>query len=179
VDNRGLLERTLHDKTLAQTSPFFSFYLLEALGAAGMAAEGLLFIREKWGNMIDAGATTFWEEWQTGATYRDGFWAARPRSLCHAWSAAPTAWVSRHVLGIRGTEPGEPLLFAPSICGLSGAKGRVPTRHGVLQIVWSVREEGFVAEVTLPDGCADPEFRPPAGFESRSRCIFHRKEPIK
>jgi len=179
VDNCGLLERTLEEKALAQTSPFFSFYLLEALGSAGMAAEGLGLIRKKWGNMIEAGATTFWEEWQTGATYRDGFWAARPRSLCHAWSAAPTAWISRHVLGIRGTEPGAPLLFAPSLCGLSGAKGQVPTRHGIIQVVWSVREEGFVAGVTLPDGCAVPEFRPPAGFENRSQFIFHRKEPIK
>ncbi|TSA33733.1 MAG: hypothetical protein D4R65_07300 [Verrucomicrobiaceae bacterium] len=174
VDNCELLKRTLEDRTLAQTSPFFSFYLLEALGSAGMAAEGLDFIREKWGRMIAAGATTFWEEWQTGATYRDGVWAARPRSLCHAWSAAPTAWISRHVLGIRRETPDGKLIFAPNPCGMSIAQGRVPTRHGVVHVAWSVREDGFHAEVTLPPRCPEAEFFPPAGFPDRSHYAFHK-----
>ncbi|TSA35274.1 MAG: hypothetical protein D4R65_04740 [Verrucomicrobiaceae bacterium] len=174
VDNCGLLERTLENKTLAETSPFFSFYLLEALGSAGMAAEGLGLIREKWGKMIAAGATTFWEEWQTGGTYRDGFWAARPRSLCHAWSAAPTAWISRHVLGIRQETPDGKLIFAPNPCGMSMAQGSVPTRHGVVQVAWSVREDGFLAEVTLPPRCPEVEFFQPGGFLGRSHCAFHQ-----
>jgi len=174
ADNQSLLRRTLQDSSLAQTSPFFSFYLLEALGSVGMAAEGLDFIREKWGRMIAAGATTFWEEWQTGSTYRDGTWAARPRSLCHAWSAAPTAWISRYVLGLRQETPDGKLIFAPNPCGLSMAEGGVPTRHGVVHVAWSVREDGFHAEVTLPPRCPEAEFFPPAGFMDRSRCVVHQ-----
>lgn len=175
VDNRDLLGRTLQDKSLAQAAPFFSFYLLEALGSVGMAAEALDFIRNKWGAMIEAGATTFWEEWQYQATYRDGFWAARPRSLCHAWSAAPTAWLSRYLLGIRQETPDGPLLFAPNPCGLAVIEGSVPTRYGVIAVAWSCEGGSFQAELTMPEPCPDIVFLPPPGFEENARLAVNGK----
>ncbi len=165
TDTRTLMERTLSDARLVQTSPFFSFYLLEALGQVGLGTEAVAFIRERWGAMIRAGATTFWEEWQENGTYRDGAWAARPRSLCHAWSAAPTAWIGRYLLGIR-SEPGQNnILFAPSVCGLSTASGAVPTKYGVVDVSWHVSGGQFYAELTLPDLEMKITFRPPTGYE--------------
>ena len=170
MDSRELMSRTLADPKLVQASPFFSYYLLEALSRAGLGKEALEFIRSKWGSMIDGGATTFWEEWQTDGTYRDGYWAARPRSFCHAWSAAPTAWMSRHLLGVRQEETDGSLLFAPALCGLTEAEGSVPTRYGVIQVAWNVTGEKFSAELTLPPGCPNPVFCPPAEFKDRSGC---------
>lgn len=176
VSLRDLMERTLADKTLVQTMPFFSFYLLEGLVRVGMGREAVDFIREQWGRMIHSGATTFWEEWQVGGTYRDGFWAARPRSLCHAWSAAPTAWLSRHVLGIHRDEQTNELRFAPQCCGLSTASGSVPTRHGMVDVFWTVLDGQFRAELTLPQEDLMIDFQEPEEFEGASELIIHNRK---
>lgn len=179
VDARDLMERACEEKDLVQTSPFFSFYLLEALGRVGMGTEAAGFIRERWGAMLQAGATTFWEEWQTNGTYRDGCWAARPRSLCHAWSAAPTAWMSRYLLGIRQEELGGPLLFAPCVCGLTEAEGSVPTRYGIVRVAWRVTGGRFSAELTLPENCPDPVFIAPSGHEQKAACKISPASSLK
>jgi hypothetical protein len=165
ADAGELMARTLSDSGLVQTSPFFSFYLLEALAQAGRGEQAVAFIRDRWGAMIHSGATTFWEEWQVGATYRDGLWAARPRSLCHAWSAAPTAWLSRHLLGICAAHLDGSILFAPNVCGLPEASGSVPTRKGIINVSWKVSGGRFSAELTLPEPDLNLIFCPPAGFE--------------
>jgi alpha-L-rhamnosidase len=187
TDAGELMRRTCVDKDLVKTSPFFSFYLLEALGQVGMGAEAVEVIRDRWGAMLKAGATTFWEEWQTNGTYRDGCWAARPRSLCHAWSAAPTAWMSRYLLGIRQDELDGPLLFAPCPGGCSEASGSVPTRYGTVRISWVVADGEFSAKLTLPPGCPEPSVTVPDGFQTKTVAMVHqaaasekkrRREPL-
>jgi hypothetical protein len=177
TDSAELLTRALADNRLARTEPFFSFYLLEAMSVCGLGGQAADFVREKWGRMIKAGASTFWEEWQTGGTFRDGVWAARPRSYCHAWSAGPTAWLSRHVLGLRREAPGTPLLFAPQTCGLREARGTVPTNLGNIAVNWSVVAGTFHAELTLPHGCDRPVFIPPKEFSSSSTIDFKQGPP--
>ncbi len=130
VDATALLTRMLDAEDLVRTEPYFSFYLLEALARSGLAEKGLEFVREKWGAMLEGGATSFWEEWQVDGTFRAGRWIGRPRSHCHAWSAAPTAWLSRYVLGVRVEEVGGPIIVDPQPCGLERASGIVPTRYG-------------------------------------------------
>ncbi|HJZ53570.1 MAG TPA: hypothetical protein VKE74_01345 [Gemmataceae bacterium] len=103
-------------------TPFLGFVVLEALSALGAVDAGLELVRRYWGGMIDLGATTFWEDfdlsWAPGATGIDrpvpdggkGIheWFRRcsafglAQSLCHGWSAGPTAWLSREV----GGQPG-------------------------------------------------------------------------
>ena len=178
TDSRELMAQTLSDSSLVQTSPFFSFYLLEALGRVGLGAEAVGFIRDRWGAMLRAGATTFWEEWQMNGTYRDGCWAARPRSLCHAWSAAPTAWLSRYVLGLREDGLDGSLLFAPNPSGLFETSGSVPTRYGIVHIHWKIEGQNFRAELLLPQDC-DAKFCPPSGFEQHSECVFRCDVSIK
>ncbi len=98
-------------------TPFLGYVVLEALAALGEVGAGLDLIREYWGAMIDLGATTFWEDfdpaWVLGTTGIDhpvppGGVGVHERfgrcssvgvaqSLCHAWSAGPTAWLSRHL----------------------------------------------------------------------------------
>src|SRR5205823_9910572 len=44
-------------------SPFFYAYVLDALAESNFREELVRIIRNKWGAMLDGGATTFWEVW--------------------------------------------------------------------------------------------------------------------
>ena len=62
---------------IVTASPFFYAYILEALTVAGLRAEAIAIIRDKWGSFIDDGATTFPE-----------LWKVTRESRCHAQSVA-------------------------------------------------------------------------------------------
>jgi alpha-L-rhamnosidase len=110
-------------------SPFVTFFYYEALAKAGMTAALLADIRDKYGMMLDAGATSCWETFP-------GFEKGRlTRSHCHGWSAAPAYFFGAHVLGVRPLEPGfSRTLVAPSLGDLEWAKGSVPTPRGRIDI---------------------------------------------
>jgi hypothetical protein len=167
VEATPLLQRTVKDESLTRTEPYFSFYLLEALGRNGLAGEGLDFIRRRWGAMIEQGATSFWEEWQTNGTFRAGRWTPRPRSHCHAWSAAPTAWLSRYVLGVRVEEYGGPIVIEPNPCGLTEASGVVPTSYGPVAIKWRARDGLLSVTAKAPKG-AQTLAKDPAGWAGKA-----------
>ena len=88
--------------------------------------------------MVEAGATTVWESYPQGTTGRDR-WPTR--SHCHAWSAAPVRFFNRIILGVKAAEPGgNAIEISPQLCGLTWAKGKTLTRHGVVEVSW--RREG-------------------------------------
>jgi hypothetical protein len=127
-------------------SPFFQFFTLEAMGQEGRISEMLSIIRRDWGYMVEEGADTFWEMW----SLRSG---RLTRSHCHGWSAAPTFFLSQHVLGIHPITPGfSQIRFEPHLGDLEWAKGVVPTPHG--PIVVHIWREGLTvgSELTLPPG---------------------------
>lgn len=127
-------------------SPFFEFFLLEAYQREGRDQEFLDTIRRDWGFMIDQGANTFWELWSYPG-------ARLTRSHCHGWSAAPTYFLSTHVLGAK-PHPHEPQKFIvePHPADLKWCRGRVPTSHGVLDIQWENRDgELFELRVRAPE----------------------------
>jgi hypothetical protein len=118
-------------------SPFFMFFLLEALVLEKRYDALIDTIRDYWGKQIDAGATTFWEMYQDGA-------ARLTRSHCHGWSAAPTFFLTQYVLGIQPAEPGyAKVLIAPKPGKLTWAQGRVPTPNGVVAAYWKSGMGGF------------------------------------
>ena len=53
-------------------STFYGFYVIEALGKAGETKAALDMIRQYWGGMLDAGATTFWEDFDLAWTENSG-----------------------------------------------------------------------------------------------------------
>src|SRR6185503_13664329 len=108
-------------------SPFFMFFLLEAVVQERRFDALIDTIRDYWGKQIDAGATTFWEMYHDGAP-------RLTRSHCHGWSAAPTFFLTQHVLGLQPLEPGyAKLRIAPKLGTLAWAKGTVPTPRGPIQ----------------------------------------------
>jgi alpha-L-rhamnosidase len=127
-------------------SPFFEFFLLEAYTREGEEQKFLDTIRNDWGFMIDMGATTFWEMWSG----REG---RLTRSHCHAWSAAPTFFLSTYVLGVTPETPGfASTVIEPHPADLTWARGTVPTPYGNIEVQWE-NEQGkpFTMRIKSPE----------------------------
>ena len=119
------------------------------LAERGQMTPVLNAIRERWGDMLDKGATTAWE---TFSGFQVGWWT---RSWCHAWSALPAYLLSAFVLGVRPLEPGyRRALIAPQLGDLTWAEATVPTPHGPIAVRVEKAERGLIVQVTLPEGAA-------------------------
>ncbi len=98
----------------------------------------LTSVRDTWGGMLDAGATTFWEAWdatQSGDA-RYAFYG-RPfgKSLCHAWAAGPAWLLPTALLGIRPLAAGwSRVAVAPVRSDLAWISATVPTPRGPLHV---------------------------------------------
>ncbi|HEV2499488.1 MAG TPA: alpha-L-rhamnosidase C-terminal domain-containing protein, partial [Terriglobia bacterium] len=115
-----------NSQTIVQAQTYGMFFVLQALGARGHADMVRQYIEKYWGPMAAVGNDTFWENFiqATGTS-------------CHAWSAAPTYFLSTLILGVRPTKPGYAEYdVAPHPAGLEWAKGAVPTVHGLVQVDW-------------------------------------------
>jgi hypothetical protein len=141
ADQRSVMERVLADRTLTQSSYYFSFYQLEALRKAGL---GDRYVEQlaPWRGMLDLGLTTVPETPEP------------TRSDSHAWSAHPNYGLLATVLGVRPAEPGfARVRIAPHLGPLQRAEGRVPHPRG--EIVVRLQRSpggGLQGEITLPVG---------------------------
>ncbi len=137
---------------IVTASPFFYAYVLDALAEAGLREEVIQLVSEKWGGMLEKGATTFWENWEG------------PCSRCHAWSASPLYHLSQQVLGVMPVEMGwKHVRIAPLAMKLEFARGRVPSPLGAIRVEWEkAGEDQLAVRVDLPRGMS-AEFVSPLG----------------
>ena len=155
-------------------STFYGFYILEAMAAAGNHQGAIDCIREYWGGMLDLGATTFWEDFDLDWTQNSGrideftpegkkdihadfgnyCYKCLRHSLCHGWASGPTAWMSRHVLGITVAVPGgKKIRIEPHLADLDWAEGTFPTSTGVVKVRHEKQADGTVATTfEAPEG---------------------------
>jgi alpha-L-rhamnosidase len=135
-------------------SPFFYAYILEALIDAGYRAESIDLIREKWGGMINNGATAFWELWECQPSH----------SRCHGWSASPVYFLSQQVLGVQPVDIGwKQVRIAPVPGKLDFARGVVPCPLGLIRVEWEkAGDDQLAVRVDLPQGM-EAEFVGPLG----------------
>ncbi len=155
-------------------STFYGYYMLEAMAKAGDYVGAMKIISDYWGGMLDLGATSFWEdfniEWlkdasridelpkkneiDVHATYGDHCYVGFRHSLCHGWASGPTAWLSRHVLGIEPIKPGcEEVRINPHLGDLEWAEGTFPTPKGIIYVKHTKKENGSIkTEVKSPRG---------------------------
>lgn len=95
-------------------TPFFGFYVLRALALIGRHDAAVEMIQDYWGSMINAGATTTWEEWspttflprnaqppQYGPPYTWG-----GLSLIQPSGSGPANWLMSELAGIKPRSPG-------------------------------------------------------------------------
>ncbi|MBR1720293.1 MAG: alpha-L-rhamnosidase [Phocaeicola sp.] len=155
-------------------STFYGYYMLEALAKAGHYEEAMDIISQYWGGMLDLGATSFWEDfnldWTKDVGRIDEFvpkgkkdihgdfgaycYPGFRHSLCHGWASGPTAWMSRHILGVEILEPGcKTVRVTPHLGKLQWAEGTFPTPKGVMTIRHEKQPDGTVKSmVKVPQG---------------------------
>ncbi|MHB1022174.1 MAG: alpha-L-rhamnosidase-related protein [Acidobacteriaceae bacterium] len=139
-------------------TPYYGYYLLEAMARIGHRHEALDWMREYWGGMLDEGATSFWEAYDPAwpkknfhrwlqADGKTGYYV----SLAHGWSSGPAAWLTEQILGVRPLTPGfQTVQIRPNLAGLTWAQGSVPTPHGVLRIAMRKQAHAFHMTLDLP-----------------------------
>ncbi len=172
----GMIDDETAGKALAEgrgkgMSTFLSYYILSAAAnTAGMdVAQEML--KEYYGAMLDAGATSFWEDFdmdwvREGARIdkvleegeydihgdNGGFcYVGMRHSLCHGWSAGPAAFLPERVLGIQKLEAGcKKLSVKPDLGKLEWAKGTYPTPYGVVEVKAWREKDKVRTEVKAP-----------------------------
>jgi alpha-L-rhamnosidase len=158
----ALLAKLLHspeDWVKIGTPWMFSFFL-EVLARENHVPEMVDLIRERWGAMLDKGATTAWESFPNGAEKSGAGNGPWTRSWCHAWSALPAYLLSTSVLGIHPQTPGfARVLIAPQLGNLNWVEGTMPTPRGDITLRAEKGDRELVLDVSLPPTIAgDVEF---------------------
>ena len=133
-------------------TPFMAGFEAMALGQLG--ATDLLLDRARiyWGEMLDRGATTFWEAIDPAQTGDANYcFYDRPfgKSLCHAWAGGPAAFLASEICGLRPIADGwSQITVDPRLGSLEWARATVPTPHGNIEI--SIKKA--VATLRIPAG---------------------------
>ncbi len=132
---------------------YFLHYVLELFGERGLHADAENVIQHFWGMQRDHGAWCLWEAFYRGLRQQD--------SQCHGWSAGPSVYFHRFVLGIEATP--DHVTITPSSATLTQAQGVHPHPRGDIAVNWRVAGDAFHLEVDLPTGVTH-EVRPGATF---------------
>jgi hypothetical protein len=125
---KPIMEKVIKDKTLSQTSVYYSFYLFEAMKKAGV---GDKFSEQlgPWHMMLSQGLSTFTEV------------ADQPRSDCHPWSTSPCYEVFNVICGISPVEPGfKEVRIEPNFGSLHFVNASVPVTNG--KIILNLEKKG-------------------------------------
>ncbi|MEK8026563.1 alpha-L-rhamnosidase C-terminal domain-containing protein [Pseudaquabacterium rugosum] len=116
-------------------SPMVSGFEVGALLRAGRGEAALALIRKGWRMMIEDSTHACGTVWESMTDA--GVPSEASVSLAHGWSAAPTALLSRHVMGLRPTAAGwTRWLCKPVLADLQWAGGQLPTPLGAFGARW-------------------------------------------
>jgi alpha-L-rhamnosidase len=155
-------------------STFYGYYMLQAKALAGNYEGAIENIRTYWGGMLDMGASTFWEDFDTGwmqnaaridalvpegktdihASYGAFSYKKLRHSLSHGWASGPTSWLTEHVLGVKVLEPGcKVIRIEPHLGSLAFVEGTFPTPKGIVSIKHTRLDNGKIkTKVKAPRG---------------------------
>lgn len=126
------------DKLKPVGTPYVAGFENIALARLGAMDPFISRVNACWGGMLGRGATTFWEAYDPGQTGDNAYgFYRRPyaKSLCHAWSAGPAAFLPAEICGIRPLADGwTRFAVDPQLGSLQWACATVPTPHGDIQI---------------------------------------------
>jgi hypothetical protein len=106
---------------------FGMYWVLEGLGNAGHIDEAVRLIEEHYGRLLDQGATTLWEHWDSNQRYR--------AALSHGWGGSPTWFLTTRVLGAQRTGSTQ-WIVQPAFASVEWAAGALPLSAGDLQVEW-------------------------------------------
>lgn len=138
---------------IAAAPPTMAGYAIDAMIDAGLRNEAVELIRARWGAMVDRGATTLWEQWDSAGA-----------SKCHAASAWPVKHLPQLILGIARDGAGwRRVKIEPVTANLEYARGALITPLGLVRVEWEkVGDDQLAVRVELPQGMTG-EFIGPLG----------------
>lgn len=153
-------------------STFLLYYILRAAMEGGKEKESLSLLKKYSMEMIEHGATTFWEdfhsEWCENSDkitdipsdtkhdihgdYGDFCYKGFRHSLCHGWASGAVPYLTECVLGVKVLEAGcKTVKIEPHLSGLKWVKGTFPTPYGVIDISHRINDDGeLITEVKAP-----------------------------
>ena len=154
-----LMNRLLRDDPdMARCGPYFHLYMLPLMVDAGLIGQALNMVRQKWGALVDRGATTMWET----------FSGDELDSLCHPWACVPVDFLSRYIVGIGSLLPdGVSIELRPQTSLLDYAEATIHTCRGPVTLGW--RDGVLFGE--LPNGLSATLYLAggPVGVQGRWR----------
>lgn len=132
----------LTDKSLAQASIYFKYYLHLAFTRAGLGDNYLDWL-DIWRKNIELGLTTWGETSEVENT----------RSDCHAWGSSPNIEFFRIILGIESAAPYfEKVKIEPHLGSIKKIAGEMPHPAGKISVDYNNSEKGLKAKINLPEG---------------------------
>jgi len=139
-----------HDNHLT-TGFIGTAYLLPALSTFGRDdLAGRLAVQRtypSWGYMVEAGATTIWERWNSNQ-YEELH--SGMNSFNHYAFGAVGQWYYEYLAGIRPLEPGfKRILIDPHPSGMQRAEASFHSMYGPIRCAW-YKDNGFKMCVTIP-----------------------------
>jgi hypothetical protein len=146
---REILEKDLMSKENFDPELFYGSFLLLAMKKQGLFREALEHIRHFWGPILDSGCSTIWEN---GVYFSGKAGFGGSASLCHGFSTSPADFLQTVLLGVSPAAPGfAEFRFDPVPCGLSFARGTVPTPHGLIHAEWVRKDDTIRAVLLVPE----------------------------
>jgi len=136
-------------------SPHFCFYLFEALYRLDLPELTEKLIREGWSWMIRLGTRTCTE-----------FFSERG-SWCHAWSASPAYYLSKHALGVHLSEnpQSDDVEIRVQSGSLDWAEGTYPHPKGPIHIKWHMEDGKRIFDrIDVPPNVRVIQCEEPASF---------------
>lgn len=132
-------------------TPYFKFFVLEALCRRGLWREAFAVIRNYYGPMLRRkDAWTLFEVWDPKTPPRQ---APRSNSLCHAWGAGPLAHYFRWICGLRPLEPGfKRMIVEPMPGDLKRLDASMHTPRGRVGLEMTTARNKRRIVVTVPSG---------------------------
>ena len=155
-DKRAAVVRNIAQSIVAHdnhlTTGFIgTAYLMPALSTFGRDdLAGKLAVQRSypsWGYMVDAGATTIWERWNSDKyeELRSGM-----NSFNHYAFGTVGQWYYEYLVGIRPLEPGfKRILIEPHPSGIRSAEASFHSMYGPIRCAWS-RDKTFTMNVSIP-----------------------------
>ena len=141
-DPKALAQKLMSDKSLAQCTIYYKFYLHEAYVKAGLGNDYLNWL-DTWRENMAMGLTTWGEDADVYGT----------RSDCHAWGSSPNIELYRTVLGIDSDAVGfRKVRIEPRLGDIKEIGGTIPHPQGTISVQYKVKGKQLHATVELPEG---------------------------
>lgn len=133
-------------------TPYMAGFEAMAMARLGNTDYMLKNVKDYWGGMLNKGATTFWEAYDPKQTDEKQYsFYGRPyaKSLCHAWSAGPAAFLPSELFGLKPIEDGwKRFTLHPNLGHLAWANVCLPTKYG--NIIVDIENNDI--QISIPKG---------------------------